>query len=121
MSLTTTSLRPFIGAKNFELSRAFYRDLGFEEMVLEAKLSLFRNGTSTFYLQDYYVTDWINNTILLLEVANVSQQYQALNDSNLFANYTDARLLPVKVESWGEVFFIIDPSGVLWLVAEFRG
>jgi hypothetical protein len=119
MSFTTTSLRPFIGAKNFDLSRAFYSDLGFEETVLEAKLSLFRNGTSTFYLQNYYVADWINNTMLLLEVANVSQQYQALNDSNLFANYSDARLLPIKVESLGQAFFIIDPSGVLWHVAEF--
>ena len=119
MSLDTTSIRPFIGANNFELSRAFYRDLGFEETVLEAKLSLFRNGTSTFYLQDYYVADWINNTMLLLEVANVNQQYQALNDSNLFVNYPDAHLLPIEVESWGEVFFIIDPSGVLWHVAEF--
>jgi len=121
MSLITTSLRPFIGAKNFELSRAFYRDLGFEETVLEAKLSLFRNGTSTFYLQDYYVAEWVDNTMLLLEAADVAQQYDALQASNLFVKYPDAKLLPIKVESWGEVFFIIDPSGVLWHVAEFRG
>jgi catechol 2,3-dioxygenase-like lactoylglutathione lyase family enzyme len=121
MSLTTTSLRPFIGAKNFEQSRAFYRDLGFEEAVLEPNLSVFRNGTSSFYLQDYYVADWVNNTMLLLEVANVAQQYQALQVSNLFARYPDARLMPIKQEDWAAVFHIIDPSGVLWHVAEFRG
>jgi hypothetical protein len=36
------SIRPFIGAQNFEISRSFYRDLGFKEVVLEPKLSLFQ-------------------------------------------------------------------------------
>jgi L-amino acid N-acyltransferase YncA len=33
------SIRPFIGAQNFEISRSFYKDLGFEEIILEHKLS----------------------------------------------------------------------------------
>lgn len=121
MSLTTTSLRSFIGAKNFGVSRAFYRDLGFEEFVLEPKLSLFQNGTSSFYLQDYYVAEWVDNTMLLLEVDDVAQQYEALQAGYLFARYPEAKLMPLKQETWAEVFHIIDPSGVLWHVAEFRG
>lgn len=35
------SIRPFVGAQNFEISRSFYKDLGFEEIILEPKLSLF--------------------------------------------------------------------------------
>ena len=34
MEQKAISIRPFIGAKNFKLSRSFYRDLGFEESVL---------------------------------------------------------------------------------------
>jgi hypothetical protein len=34
MKPTVKSIRPFIGAQDFEISRNFYRDLGFEEIVL---------------------------------------------------------------------------------------
>ena len=54
MELKTKSIRPFIGAKNFEQSRSFYRDLGFEETVLDSKLSVFKIETLAFYLQDAY-------------------------------------------------------------------
>lgn len=59
--------------------------------------------------------------MLLLEVYDVAQQYQALQAGDLFARYPGAKLMPIKQESWAEVFHIIDPSGVLWHVAEFRG
>lgn len=36
------SIRPFIGAKNFEISRRFYRELGFRESVLSPSLSVFK-------------------------------------------------------------------------------
>ena len=49
------SIRPFIGAKNFELSRSFYKDLGFQEIVLAHNMSLFKIGKLGFYLQDAYV------------------------------------------------------------------
>ncbi|MEO7961584.1 MAG: glyoxalase, partial [Ginsengibacter sp.] len=56
------SIRPFIGAKDFELSRAFYRDLGFHETVLFQDMSLFKTGEVGFYLQKAYVQDWIDNS-----------------------------------------------------------
>jgi hypothetical protein len=51
------SLRPFIGAKDFEVSRGFYRDLGFEETVIAHNMSVFKTGSFAFYLQDFYVKD----------------------------------------------------------------
>ena len=33
------SIRPFIGAKDFDLSRHYYHDLGFQEGVLAHNLS----------------------------------------------------------------------------------
>lgn len=36
------SIRPFIGAKDYELSRSFYRDLGFQESILTHNMSLFK-------------------------------------------------------------------------------
>ena len=58
------SIRPFIGARNFEVSRNFYRDLGFEESVLSHNMSYFRTDRLGFYLQDAYVKDWIDNSMI---------------------------------------------------------
>ena len=51
------SIRPFIGAADFELSRNFYRDLGFQESILSSNMSYFKTGGTGFYLQDAYVKD----------------------------------------------------------------
>ena len=66
------SIRPFIGSKDFQESRNFYTDLGFGETVLTSKLSLFQTGKLAFYLQDAYVKDWIDNTMVFLEVEDLS-------------------------------------------------
>ena len=50
------SIRPFVGSKNFEQSRSFYRDLGFEEVVLFDNMSLFKTGGVGFYLQDAFIS-----------------------------------------------------------------
>ena len=65
------SIRPFIGAKDFEISRNFYRDLGFQEIVLFQNMSLFKTMDLGFYLQDAYVKDWIDNTMVFMEVEDV--------------------------------------------------
>ena len=62
------SIRPFIGAKNWEISRNFYRDAGFQETVLSHNMSVFKSGEFAFYLQDAYVQGWIDNTMVFLEV-----------------------------------------------------
>jgi len=50
-----------IGAKNYAESSAFYRQLGFEEIVIDQKMSLFKvNDNLGFYLQDYYVKKWVH-------------------------------------------------------------
>jgi hypothetical protein len=71
MELNAKSIRPFIGAKDFNLSRGFYRDLGFEETVLSPDMSVFKIDGLAFYLQSGYVKDWIDNTMVFLEVDDV--------------------------------------------------
>ncbi len=78
------NIRSFIGAKDFEESRSFYRTLGFKESVLSEKMSLFKvNEHLGFYLQDYYVKDWVNNSMLFVEVADVEQCWNELQSSGL--------------------------------------
>jgi catechol 2,3-dioxygenase-like lactoylglutathione lyase family enzyme len=119
MNQNPKSIRPFIGSKNFETSRKFYKDLGFEEVVLEPKLSLFRWKEVAFYLQDAYVKDWIDNTMLFVEVEDTDEFQNHLQKLNLPDQYEGVRLSPVKTMPWGKECFLHDPCGILWHFGEF--
>jgi len=119
MNHKAISFRPFIGAKNFESSRNFYRDLGFQETVLFPNMCLFKTDQLGFYLQDSYVKDWIENTMVFMEVADVDQFWKDLLSLNLPAKYEGVKLTPIRAYNWGRECFVHDPSGVLWHFGEF--
>ncbi|MDO3625430.1 glyoxalase [Mucilaginibacter sp. BT774] len=113
------SIRPFIGAKDFDLSRSFYRDMGFEEVVISPAMSLFKINDVGFYLQNAYIKDWVDNTMIFLEVDDADRYYQELLALNLPSKYENIRLTPVRVDYWGKECFVHDPSGILWHFGEF--
>ena len=113
------SIRPFIGARSFDVSRSFYATLGFREHMLSPTLSVFSAGSFAFYLQNAYVADWVDNTMVFLEVDDVDRYWDQLAALNLPATYPSAKLLPVKTFDWGKECFLHDPSGVLWHIGEF--
>jgi catechol 2,3-dioxygenase-like lactoylglutathione lyase family enzyme len=119
MEHKAVSIRPFIGAKDFEVSRSFYSDLGFEETVLSPNLSVFRTDGLAFYLQDAYVKDWVDNTMVFMEVKDVPRFWEELVGLDLTTKYKDVRLVPMRTEAWGRECFLHDPSGVLWHFGEF--
>ncbi|NUY81410.1 glyoxalase [Flavobacterium sp. MAH-1] len=120
MEFGTKSIRPFLGAKDFEISRRFYRDLGFEEVSLGAQMSVFKTGNFAFYLQNAYVKDWIDNTMVFMEVADTRQLWSDLSALDLPSKYENVRLVPIREEAWGREFFVYDPSGILWHFGEFN-
>lgn len=113
------SIRPFIGAKNFERSRDFYKDLGFSEAILSPSLSLFKWGELGFYLQKAYVKEWVDNTMLFFQVENVKDIWDEIAAMKLTAKYPEVRIIPIRIESWGKECFLHDPSGILWHFGEF--
>lgn len=120
MKHSAKSIRAFIGAENFEESRQFYRDLGFEETVLFKNMSLFRVSDNLgFYLQDAYVKDWIDNSMIFLEVDDVDRYWNELQSLELDKKYKNVRLTSIKKYDWGRECFMHDPSGVLWHFGEF--
>lgn len=120
MNHNTKSIRPFIGAKDFEISRRFYRDLDFEETTLGEHMSVFKTGNLAFYLQNAYVKDWIDNTMIFVEVGDVEEYYNKLLALNLPAKYENVRLTPIRHEDWGSECFLHDPSGILWHFGAFK-
>jgi hypothetical protein len=120
MNQKALSIRPFIGAKNYEISRSFYCDLGFEESIIDTHMSYFSTQGFGFYLQKAYVKDWIDNTMLFMEVADTEQYYEELLALNLNLKYPTSKLTPVKDLDWGKECFLHDPSGILWHFGEFK-
>ena len=114
------SMRPFIGAKKFEQSRSFYKDLGFEETSLMPGMCVFNTGTLAFYLQDAYVKDWVDNTMIFLEVENVESFWNELIALKLTDKYETVKLVPIRHLEWGSECFVHDPSGILWHIGEFN-
>ena len=114
------SIRPFLGAKDFHKSRNFYQDLGFEETILNSGFSVFKKKETSFYLQDCYIRDWIDNTMIFLEVEDVDTYWKWLLELNLPAKYDEVKLTATKVYDWGKECFIHDPSGILWHFGEFN-
>ena len=70
------SIRSFIGASNYEQSKEFYRELGFEVSDISSKMCYINIADEIgFYLQDYYVKDWVNNSMLFLEVDDLDNYW----------------------------------------------
>lgn len=120
MQFNPKSIRAFIGSKDYDISRNFYSDLGFEEVIISSNMSLFEIGNFGFYLQDAYVKDWIDNSMLFLEVENTEKLLTHIKQLALDNKYPGVRLSEVVYNDWGKEFFLHDPSGVLWHIGEFR-
>ncbi|MBP6827666.1 MAG: hypothetical protein KA165_13980, partial [Saprospiraceae bacterium] len=100
------SIRPFIGARNFDLSRSFYRDLGFQESILSHNMSYFDTGGLGFYLQDAYVRDWVDNSMIFLEVDDVGRYWNELSALYLTTKYAGVKLTPIREYDWGRECFV---------------
>lgn len=121
MKHQTKAVRAFIGAKDFEVSRQFYSDLGFIESIISKDMSYFKiYETMGFYLQNAYVEDWINNTMIFVEVDNVERYWRELQSLGLEEKYNGVKLVPVRYNDWGSECFLHDPSGILWHFGAFN-
>ena len=91
------SIRSFIGAKDFKTSRQFYLDLGCIETPISNNMSYFMIGNHGFYLQDAYVKDWVDNTMIFLEVDDVERYHTELSALGLHDKYKLVRLLEFTI------------------------
>ncbi|WP_462250198.1 VOC family protein [Ekhidna sp.] len=114
------SIRTFVGAKDFNQSREFYKAWGFNEIVTSPKMSYFSVDNFGFYLQDHYVKEWVENTMLFLEVENLSDCWEVIKAKNLEKKFKGVKLVEPTTFEWGSEGFVYDPSGVLWHIGEFN-
>ena len=121
MAYKARSIRTFLGAKNYKESRTFYQEMGFEEVILSPKMSLFKvNDQLSFYLQKYYIKKWCDNSMVFLEVDDIDNCWKEIEGKGLQNKYEYVRITPIKEFDWGREFFMHDPSGILWHFGEFN-
>ncbi|MEO0065898.1 MAG: hypothetical protein RI983_1224 [Bacteroidota bacterium] len=120
MKVDPVSIRPFIGAKDFDLSRAFYTAMGFTENIINEKLSVYHFKGISFYLQNAYVKDWVDNTMVFVEIEDVSAFWDNLQSLKLTEKFPEVKLIAPKSFDWGTECFVHDPSGILWHFGNFN-
>src|SRR5215471_6720712 len=117
---TVMAMRPIVPARDFDVSRRFYVDLGFRAQTLKAdELVEMHFGTYSFILQNYYVPEWADNFVMHLRVSDLRSCWSGIVALDLPGRYGVKVHAPYE-EDWGLVAGVIDPSGVLWRIAEIR-
>lgn len=120
MKSGTEIARPFLPARDFELSKRFYEVLGFTK-VLDGEVAIFRIGQSSFILQNYFQKEWADNFMMQLMVDDLDAWWTHISSLDLPRNFGVPAPKPPAVQPWGlRVAYVVDPSGVLWHVAERR-
>jgi len=120
VNMNPKSIRTFIGSNNFSISREFYLDLGFEEVIVLDKMSYFKMGEFGFYLQDAYVKGWIENSMIFMEVERPEDLLETIRGLDLPKKYKGVKLSEMVHNDWGNEFFLHDPSGILWHFGAFN-
>jgi catechol 2,3-dioxygenase-like lactoylglutathione lyase family enzyme len=117
-NLRVIELKAFVPAKDYELSKRFYRDLGFTLASDAGGTAYFHSETANFLLQNFYVKEFAENLMMHLLVEDVDAWRAKVDESGIAARYgvavSDVRLQPWRMRD----FTLVDPSGVLWRIAQ---
>ena len=115
---STDAARPFLPAKDFETSRAFYEALGFRKL-LDGDVAIFSVGPSSFILHRYYQKDC--NFMMQLMVDDLDEWWAHIQRLDLPKRFGVQPPQAPAMQPWGlRVAYVYDPSGVLWHIAQRR-
>jgi hypothetical protein len=115
MSPHATDVRVWIPARDFAMSHAFYDALGWTTAWTDGEgLAQLELAGHRFMLQDFYVKQWANNSMITVDVADATAWFEHATTVIANGSFGEARVAPPKVEDFGAtVTFVWDPSGVL--------
>lgn len=116
----TELVRPFVPARDFELSKRFYEALGFEK-VLDGEVAIFNAGSSGFILQRHFQEDWAGNFMMQLMVDELDAWWEHIVSLDLPQQFQVPPPKAPAMQPWGlRVAYVVDPAGVLWHIAQRR-
>ena len=121
MNMQTVEIKAFVPARDFELSKQFYRDLGFGIPWSDDELAYLHAGDASFLLQKFYVPEHAGNFMMHLLVADVEAWWRHVQSQRLAERY-GVRTLPPEDRPWAiRDFVLTDPSGVMWRIGQNIG
>ncbi len=116
-----TDLKAFVPAKDLELSKKFYSDLGFTINWTKDQIAELQIGSFRFLLQKFYVAEHAGNFMMSLSVEDADSWWEHIQRRELAKKYPGILCKPPEVQPWGiRVLYLSDPTGVLWHVNDTR-
>ena len=117
-NLRVTEIKAFVPAKDFNLSKQFYQDIGFTLASEGGGVAYFHFEQASFLLQDFCAESMAENFMMHMLVENVEAWWCRINDSGVVAKY-GVKVSNIEIQPWRmRDFCITDPSGVLWRIGQ---
>ncbi|MCZ4305725.1 VOC family protein [Zoogloeaceae bacterium G21618-S1] len=117
-NLKVSEIKAFVPSKDFEVSKQFYKDLGFTMASEGGGIAYFHFGHVSFLLQDFCAEALAENFMMHILVEDVDAWWNHVHESGVLSKYgvsvTDLAEQPWKMRD----FCLFDPSGVLWRIGQ---
>lgn len=111
--MKVNNIKAFVPSKDYEISKAFYQEIGFKADRASDDLTLFENGDCYFFLQRFFKQELADNFMLQVCVADIDAAYQICKQSKHKSKMTE-----INSEPWGKVFYLWGPAGELLHITE---
>lgn len=117
-NLSVVEIKAFVPARDFALSKRFYQDVGFTMASDGDGVAYFHCGEASFLLQDFFDAGLASNLQMHLLVEDVQAWHDELQARDIAGRH-GVKIGPLVDQPWRmRDFFLYDPSGVLWLIAQ---
>jgi catechol 2,3-dioxygenase-like lactoylglutathione lyase family enzyme len=117
-NLRITEIKAFVPSKDFDLSKQFYKDLGFTMASEGGGIAYFHFGTVSFLLQDFCSETFAENFMMHILVEDVDAWWNLVHESGVIGKYS-IKLSNIESQPWRmRDFCLTDPSGVLWRIGQ---
>ena len=112
------SLEPFVpSGSNFEGSKQFFQELGFEIKWDAGDYIGFESGACKFILQKYDKIEFAENFMLSVRISNAEEFWKEVNEKKLPEKF-GIRISKPTQQPYGREVNIIDMAGVCWHFVE---
>jgi len=117
-SLNVVEIKAFIPARDFELSKKYYQDIGFTMASEGGGVAYFHFDHASFLLQDHCAESQAENVMMHMLVKDVEAWWTRVNESGVAAKY-GVTLSAIETQPWRmRDFCLTDPSGVVWRIGQ---
>lgn len=119
--MDAVEIKAFVPARDFELSKSFYQDLGFTIASSTDDIAYLLVGDCSFLLQRFYVADHAANFRMHLLVQDVEAWWRHVQAQRLVQRYGVHAEPPVDQPWKIRDFLLTDPTGVQWRIGQNQG